>query len=198
MLGWEETSRPGKMPKADLAIAERVETVGRKIVARNTFTGIEPVFWAIGVPENILFHRGPEELVVSEGLAKQCRSESELAAVLCTELAQMIIEKKAARRTGTDRDSFPEVGVPTGSGMAGGTPADPARAAERAFQEKQRQKQSERESADASSLAEDLMRRAGYDTADLARIAPIVKQSDRGMAIKKQMSGSAPAPKWEW
>ena len=197
MLGWDEKPRQSQMPKADLATAERVETIGRKIIAQNTFTGIEPLFHTIGVPEPALFHEGPERLMVSEGLVKQCRTDGELAAVLCSELAKMLVEKKAARRVGAERDSFPEIGIPTGSGLAGGTPDDPARAAERAFQEKQRTKQAARESADALSPA-DLMRGAGFDPADLDRVAPLLKQSDRGLVIKKQLSGSAPAPRWEW
>ena len=42
------------------------------------------------------------------------------------------------------------------------------------------------------------MRGAGYDPVDLDHVAPLLKQSDRGLAIKKQMSGSAQAPRWEW
>ena len=88
------------MPKADLATAERVETIGRKIIAQNTFPGIEPLFHTVGVPESVLFHRGTEELFVSEGLIKKCKTDGELAAVLCSELGQMIAEKKSARRSG--------------------------------------------------------------------------------------------------
>ena len=186
------------MPKADLATAERVETIGRKIIAQNTFTGIEPLFHTIGVPEAMLFHEGPERLMISEGLVKQCKTDGELAAVLCTELGKMTAERTGARRVGADRDSFPEIGIPTGSGLAGGTPDDPARAAERAFQEKQRSKQAGRESVGSTLSAADLMRGAGFDPAELDRVAPLLKQTDRGLAIKKQLSGSAPAPRWDW
>jgi hypothetical protein len=198
MLGWEDDKpyRPDRMPKADLAIAERVETVGRKIITQNTFTGIEPLFHTIGVPESVLFHRGSEELIISEGTVKQCRNDSELAAVLCLELSQMIAEKKSARRVGSDRDSFPDISVPTGSGLAGGTPADPGRAAEVALLEKQRQKNLHSEAVDASRLARDLMRGAGYDPAELDTVSGIVKQSARGLAIQKQLNGTAPAPTW--
>src|SRR5262245_13764143 len=134
VLGWEDPKpRAMKWPSASLEVSERVETLGRKIVAQNTFTGIEPLFHTGHVPDAVLFHRGSEELWISEGLVNQCKTEVELAAVLCSELGQMIAEKKVARRAGADRDSFPEVGVPTGSGLAGGAFDDPARAAERAY-----------------------------------------------------------------
>ena len=32
----------------------------------------------------------------------------------------------------------------------------------------------------------------------LDRVAPLLRQSERGRAVKKQLSGSAPAPRWEW
>jgi len=198
MLGWDNTPAHSRLPKADLATDERVETLGRRILAQNTFTGIDPLFHAIGVPESVLFHEGPERLMVSEGLVKQCRTDGELAAVLCTELAKMIAEKKAAQRVGADRDSFPEIGVPTGSGLAGGAPDDPARAAERVFLEKQRIKRTNQEAVDPAKLASELMRGAGFDPADLDRVAPQLKQSDRGQTIRKQLSGSAIAPRWEW
>jgi len=197
MLGWEDSPpRYSKAPKADLATAERVETLGRRIVVQNTFTGIEPLFHTVGVPESVLFHRGSDELFISEGLVKQCKTEAELAAVICSELGQMVAEKSSARRVGSDRDSFPEVGVPTGSGLAGGTPTDPARAAERAMLEKRAKATAASETADAAKLARDLLRGAGFDPAELDRVAPLLKQSDRGAAIRKQMSGSAPAPTW--
>jgi hypothetical protein len=41
------------------------------------------------------------------------------------------------------------------------------------------------------------MRGAGYDPAELDRVAPLLKQSDRGAILRKQLSGSAPAPKWD-
>jgi hypothetical protein len=196
MLGWDDTPAHARMPKADLATAERVETIGRKIIAQNTFTGIEPLFHTIGVSDLVLFHEGPERLMISEGLVKQCRTDGEIAAVLCSELAKMAAEKKAARRVGAERDSFPEIGVPTGSGLAGGMSDDPARAAERAILDEQRKK--DRAAASPALEAGDLLRGAGFDPADLDRVAPLLRQSDRGNAIKKQMSGSALAPRWEW
>jgi hypothetical protein len=195
MLGWDD-GKTSKMPKADLATAERVENIGQKIIAQNTFTGLTPLFETIGVQESVHFHRGAGELIISEGLAKQCKTDSELAAVLCYELGQMMAEKKAAKRVGADRDSFPSVGVPTGSGMAGGTPIDPGLDAERAFRERQTKTNAASDMADAPKLARDLMRTAGFDPTDLNHIAPLLKQSDRAAAIRKQMNGSAPAPTW--
>ena len=99
-----------KCPRPTWRSRTRVETIGRKIIAQNTFTGIEPLFHTVGVPEAVLFHRGAEELIISEGLVKQCRNDSELAAVLSSELAQMMNEKKTARRVGAGPGFLPGCG----------------------------------------------------------------------------------------
>ena len=200
-LGWDEPKIPRgpKLPPAHLENAARVEDLGRQIIAKNTFTGIEPLFMTPGIPETVLFHRGAEELVISEGLVKQCKTEAELAAVLCSELGQMVAEKRAVRRVGADRDHFPDAGLPGGVSTAGGTADDPARAAELAYRERRQPKTTTAaEPVDAAKLARDLMKGAGFDPAELDRVEPLLKQSDRGAALKKQLGGSAAAPKWDF
>lgn len=201
MLGWDDRPAAPKLPPGQLETAERVETLGRKIIAQNPFTGLDPLFHTIGLEESVLFHRCPssglDELFISEGLVRQCKTEQELAAVLASELGAMMAERKAVRRASAGRDSFPEIGVPTGAGLAGGNPIDPGREAEQAFLERQRKRDAGRDASDPDKLARELLRGAGFDPAELDRAAPILKQSERGAAIKKQMSGSAPAPRWE-
>lgn len=198
-LGWEEvkTPRDPKIPRGHTETAVRVEDLGKRIIAQNAFTGIEPLFYTVGVTESVLFHRGTEELFVSEGLVKKCKTEAELAAVLCAELGQMMAEKRAARRAGADRDTIPDAGLPGGATVAGGTPDDPGRAAEIAFRERRPKAAPAVDAAAAAKFARDLLTGAGYEAADLDRVEPLLKQSDRGAALRKQMSGSAPAPKWD-
>ncbi len=109
-LGWEEVKTPStpKLPRGHLAVGERIDTLGRRIIAQNTFTGIEPTFCNIGLTESVLFHRGTDELFISDGLVAKCKTEPELAAVLCSELGQMMAEKRGARRAGADRDTIPD------------------------------------------------------------------------------------------
>jgi hypothetical protein len=201
-LGWDE-QKIHELPRgldlpAHVENVERVEMLGRRIIAQNTFTGIEPMFIVPGIPETVLFHRGSEQLFISEGLVKQCKTEAELAAVLCSELGQMVAEKKAVRRVGADRDSFPNNGLPAGSSIAGGAFDDPGRAAEMAYRDRNRTRTTPTvEPADASKLSRDLLKGAGFDPAELDRVEPLLKQSDRGAALKKQLGGSAPPPKWD-
>jgi hypothetical protein len=199
---WDRISGKPSLPMytpAHIANAARVEELGRKIVAQNTFTGIEPMFHTQGVRETVLFHRGTDELIISEGLVEQCKSEAQLAAVLCSELGQMVAEKRNARRAGIERDSIPDAGLPGGTSSAGGVADDPGRAAELAFRERQRPRSPapRSEPSDGKKVARELMRGAGFDPEELDRVESLLKQSPRGDALKKQMTGSAPAPLWE-
>lgn len=203
-LGWEPTNAvrtpdPAKLPRPDVAVAERVETVGRRVIAQNTFAGVEPMFHTIGLPEPILFHRGAGELFVSEGLANRCKTDAELAAVLCTELGSMVAEQQAARRAGRDTDPIPDVAA-RGNQMAGGIDADQSRLAELAMHEKRfpRPKPGAPTTpADPGTVARDLMRGAGFDPEDVDRVGPLLKDATRSNPIRKQMAGSAPPPAWK-
>ncbi len=198
-VGWEEvkTPRPPNIPQAHIEVSERVETLGQKIIGLNTFTGLEPMFWVAGVPESVLFHRGPNELIISEGLVAKCKTDAELAAVLCSELGQMVAEKRAVRRVGADRDTIPDAALPGGSTLAGGMPVDASRAAEVAYQDRRPKAAPTIAPADSAKIARDLLKGAGFDPADLDRVEPLLKQSDRGAALRKQMNSSASAPQWQ-
>jgi hypothetical protein len=203
-LGWEpknavKTPSLTNYPKPDIVVAERVFLVGRQIIAQNTFAGVEPQFHTIGVPESALYHRGSEELFISQGLANKCKTDAELAAVLCSELGSMVAERQAARRAGRDTDPIPDV-APKGNMMAGGIDGDQTRLAELAYHEKRYPRANTNATstpADAGKVARDLMRGAGYDPAEVDRVAPLLKESTRGEALRKQMAGSASAPSWK-
>jgi hypothetical protein len=204
-LGWDEsppnrviTPAPKEVPPASLAVAERVEVLGRKLVAQNTFTGIEPMFMTIGVKESVLFHRGSEQLFISEGLVEQCKSDAELAAVLCAEMGQMVAEKRTAKAAGRDVDPIPDVGHGAGPLFPGGTAFDAGRQVDLAYHEKKHPRGAAHvDPIDAAKTARELLIGAGYSPAELDRVEPLLKQSERGEKLKKQMGGSAPPPDWK-
>src|SRR5262245_56564931 len=75
------------------AVAARVDTMGRNILAANGQAGIRPLFRTIGVTQLEVFHRGTAEVDITEGLVKQCASDGQLAAILCQELGKMVAER---------------------------------------------------------------------------------------------------------
>lgn len=207
-IGWDEPT-PGRagarvrmpstkdLPQANQAVAERVELLGRKIVAQNTFIGIEPLFMTFGIQEDVLFHRGSEQLFISEGLVEKCKSDAELAAVLCSELGQMVAEKRAAKAAGRDVDPIPDTTHGAGPLFPGGTALDAGRQAELGFHDQKHPRGAARpDPIDAKKTAKELLSGSGYSAAELDRVEPLLKQSDRGEQLKKQMAASAP-PDWK-
>src|SRR5207237_1039878 len=107
--------------------AARVDIVGRRIIAANPQVGAKPMFATIGAPEPEIFHRGTSDVYVTEGLVKQCSTDGQLAAILCSELGKVVAEREALSPPRTRRpERTPPADVPIGNA---GNPADaPARA----------------------------------------------------------------------
>jgi hypothetical protein len=194
------TKLPSGIPQPSPQIAERVEVVGWKVMEQNTFTGLDPSkmrFLTVGAKENVLFHRGSEELFVSEGLVEKCQTDAELAAVLCAEMGKMVAERRAAGAVRRDVDPVPDETFGAGP-TPGGSPFDAGQQASLAFHQRQfpRGAGAKAEAADASAVARDLLKGAGYSPAELDRVEPLLKPSKRGEELRKQMGGSAPAPTW--
>ncbi|MCE9561405.1 MAG: hypothetical protein K8U57_05065 [Planctomycetes bacterium] len=197
---WKKVKTPGdpKIPADHLETSQQVEMLGRRINTQNVFTGIEPHFYMMDIPEVALYHRGTEELFISKGLVKKCKTEAELAAVLCTELGQMIAEKRGVKRAGGDRDTIPDAALPGGAVVGGGTPTDLGREAEIAYHERRHPRGAKPASSDnPAKLSRELLKGAGFDEAELDRVEPLLRQSKRGVDLQKQMSDSATPPKWD-
>lgn len=188
---FDDSPKEAKIGAASVEHARRVDELAKRILDQNTFTGIEPVVRVIGVPESVLFHRGVNELFISEGLVKKCKTEAELAGVLCTELGKMMAQKRSAVAVGRTPDPIPEIALPGGR-----SDASQVRDAELALQKRRdNQKRAESQTGEAQ-LAKDLLKGAGFDPAAFEQVQGMVKQSDRGDAIRKQLSGTAASPAW--
>jgi len=189
---WNEKPNEPKLSAASVDAARRVDDLAKRILDQNVFTGIEPVIRVIGVPEAVLFHRGANELFISEGLVKKCKTEAELAAVLCTELGRMMSQKRAAVAVGRAPEPIPEIALP---GI--GSDASQVRQAELAMQKRRDDQKRAGEQSGESQLAKDLLKGSGFDPAEFDRVQGMVKQSDRGDAIRNQLNGTAPTPTWK-
>src|SRR5580765_5242411 len=86
-------SPPANLPPMNPASTEaaaRVDCVGRKILASNPQLALRPMFRTIGAPQAEIFHRGTNDIFITEGLVRQCTTEGQLAAILCTELGKAV------------------------------------------------------------------------------------------------------------
>ena len=82
-------------PSGDSELALRVDCVGRKVKAKNRDTGLEPTFAIIGTQPPEMFHQGTHLVWITEGLVKGCKTDGELAALLCLEMGKMASEREA-------------------------------------------------------------------------------------------------------
>src|SRR5262249_51366335 len=135
---------------------------------------------------------------ITEGLVKRCKNDSELAALLCLELAKMVSEREslsAARRR--DAEARPPIEVPVGgAGQPGGT--DPVAPAGLGKYENDRKQAARRHlPPDPYALAAEYLEKAGYAKGGLEAVAPLLEAADRNYLIEKQFKGSpGNAPQW--
>lgn len=103
----EPVSTPA-LPQESVAIAARVDRVGRELLDAVPFFPVDPTFHTVALQDLILAHPDLNGVFVSEGVVGRCRSDGELAAILATELGQMAAEKRTADRLRNDNgDAVP-------------------------------------------------------------------------------------------
>ena len=86
-----------EMPKISPATTEnaiRAGKIGQKIVDANKAVGLRPSIHTIGGEQVEVFHRGLDQIFVTEGLVRQA-SDPQLAAIISLEMAKMIAEREA-------------------------------------------------------------------------------------------------------
>jgi hypothetical protein len=185
-----QTAHPALAP-ASLQAAARVDGLGRKILAANPQTGVEPLFRTIGAPQPEIFHQGTVEVDITEGLVNQCPSDGQLAAVLALELGKMISEREAFAGPQTrapEREPPMEVRIGSDNGGAYG-PADQLHRAELAKYDKERRQRAAGAAAppDPQVLARAYLLKAGYTAADLDAAAPLFRSAAENNTFAKQL-----------
>jgi predicted Zn-dependent protease len=174
--------------------ARRVLAVSQKVVAANPQVGVRPLFATVGAPHAEIFHRGGPldgmQIFVSEGLVRRCKSDAELAALLCLELGKIVSEREAQAgeqaRQGEKRLP-PSEAI---GGDSGGTfgPPDGTRRMELAKLEQARRSRA-RILPDPEALARKYLINAGFDAAVLADVAPLAREADGHAEVERGFGG---------
>ncbi|MCC6421011.1 MAG: hypothetical protein IT429_22470 [Gemmataceae bacterium] len=178
-------------------VAVQVDQLGSTILAKNPTIGARPLFALIGAPHPEIFHQGTQVIHVTEGLVKRCKTEGELAAVLCVELGKMVAEREATAGT---RPRAPQRQAPLGVAMgnAGQVGAsDPVALAELARYEKARKEAARTATPpDPHALAARYLEKAGYDRGLLDTVTPLLAEVEKNYVLEKQFRRGAGAPGW--
>jgi hypothetical protein len=170
--------------------ADRLITIGGRIVNANRSFGLRPSFLTIGQPTQEVFHSSLQVICITEGLVKRCQSDDQLAAVLCHELGRMIAEResRADPQTRQPGDRLPQ-DVPVGNDYGGtfGSP-DGTRHMELAKIENARRKREEK-APNPDDIARTCLRNAGYKPEELDTVAPLLKSAEGNFTLERQMTG---------
>ena len=179
-------------------IAARVDHAGRNLLAANPQVGLRPLFITIGAPQPEVFHRGTSEIVLTEGLVRQCSTDSLLAAILASELGKMAAEREALTPPSI-RDPLREPPMETRIGNDRGSfgPADQTYRAELAqYDRKKRAPAAPPTPPDPQLLARQYLVRAGYPVTELDAVTPLLRAAEANHVIEKQFMSPGPARPW--
>jgi hypothetical protein len=178
--------------------ARRVTLVGEKVLTSNRQIGLHPLFLTVGSPQPDIFHHEGREVWVTEGLVRQCKTDGQLAAVLCQELGKMVAEREALASPAArvpDRGPPPEVRVGNDQGGAFGA-SDGTRLVELARADKERHRPSlpPPPPPPPEVLARVYLQQAGFAATDLEDVLPLLRQAEEGGNLERQLTAPPAAP----
>jgi len=176
--------------------AKRVSEMSRQILAANSQVGMKPVVVTVADEKPEIFHRGTAQIVITEGLVKQCTTDRFLAAVLSLEMGKMVSEREAVasvRAREPEQEPPPEMHV--GSETVGSFgPSDGVRMLEMSRYEKGRRRpgSSPPPPPDPQALARSYLAKAGFHEADLDAAEPILRKAEQNFQWERQMTATPP------
>lgn len=192
-----ESLRQVNYAPAPADLAQRVDFIGRKLIAANPQTAMRPVFATAGSPNPEIFHQGTNTLWITAGLVQQCKTEAQLAAVLSYEMGRMVSEREAkASPTSRNPEGLPPPDVPVGqaASMSG---QDMTHAAELGRYERSHPRARRGWPApNPELLAGIYLEKAGYEKSELAAIQPLLQAAERNYSLEKQMKNGPTQPNW--
>jgi hypothetical protein len=177
------------MNPASTEAAARVDCIGRRILSANPQLAVHPMFRTIGAPQAEVFHRGTTDIMITEGLVRQCTSDGQLAAVLCTELGKAVAEREINTPASTRQpDRSPPIDPGLGRDSALGYSPDLTRLRELADYETPRQQRAQPVAPpDAAAITRVSLLRAGFHDADLQAAGPLLQAANGNNGLEKQL-----------
>jgi len=175
----------------------RVLLVKDQLIAKNERIGLKPYAIAIGSPDPEIFHVG-NAIYITEGMVRQCATDSQLAAVVAFELGRMVSEREA---TVADEIRQPERPLPIRVPIAGSNQADeadPLYRVELARHEKEHPKHAPKlQRPNPQAVARVILENAGYQRTDLDAVFPILNNAERYTVLETQFKGPGKQSDWK-
>jgi hypothetical protein len=186
-------------PEPTQEVALRVAAVGKKVQDANPQIAMSVTFTTVGAPHPEAFHRALGanfqgcQVIVSEGIVRQCRTDGQLAAVLALELGKAVSEREA-QVPASARMAEPglPIDVPVGNDVRGPFGAsDMTRLAELAKRDRQRPRPEAPPPPPVPEvLARGYLSRAGFAASDLTDVLPLLRQAEDHGALERQFKAA--------
>jgi predicted Zn-dependent protease len=178
------------------AAAKRTLQVAQRIYDANTQMPVQPTILTIGRPEQALFHEGygglnGSRVFITEGLINACKTEDQLAAVLCVQFGKVMAER-AERSGARDEDKGrltidERVGRESDRGFGS---ADGTRMMEIA--KRQKMARERKLKADPTQCAETYLRRANFAPQALLEVSALLLQVEKNEEEMREAVSPAP------
>lgn len=182
---------------APAELSQRVDFIGRKLIAANPQIAMRPCFATAGSPNPEIFHQGTNTLWITAGMVQQCKTEPQLAAVMSYELGRMVSEREAkASPTSRNPDGLPPPEVPIGqaANMSG---QDMTHQAELGRHDRANPRARRGWPApDPNLLARMYLEKAGYPKTELDGVQLLLQSAERNYILEKQMKGPQAQSNW--
>jgi hypothetical protein len=185
-------------PPATAAAANRVALVGQKLLLSNRQSGLHPVFRTIGQPKPEIFHQGLDAIWITEGLAGQCKTDAQLAALLALEMGKMVMEREVKAGPNAHRsERLPPMQSDVGpDAHRAFSQTDDVHAYEMYKYQQEQRKQKVQQLPDPKAVARTYLTKAGYSPKDLDEAAPIIKAARANGKLERQIVGGGPLNSW--
>lgn len=195
-LPFTQSTRKIPYNKADAALLQRVMRVGNYVLDSNPEIGLRPSFAATGSDSVEVFHQGPHAIYITKGLIERCKTDEQLAAVLCHELGEMVFERELlAGPKMQEDDERPPMRVQIGNAGQPGE-ADFVHMAEVArYEQRKKERQKQRKKLPNPELLRvQYLTQAGFQAEVYEEIKPLLAEAERTYSLEKQFKRHAVIP----
>lgn len=183
---------------ASVALAARVDGVGRKLEAANKQCGLAPLFFTVQAPKAEIFHEGTHQVVITAALVDQCKTDGQLAAVLASEMARMVVEREAQLAASVRQPKpLPPMQLNIGSSGGGSLgPADQTSLAEMARFHPPGYTPPPQPLPDPNLLTRRFLHNAQFAEAELDQAAPLLAAAAANNDFERQMTTTPDSRAW--